>query len=71
MAVIQDSGFTATAADFSYPEHTPRWSPLGICTVCGQIRLPVTEPVNDSVNDMGGQDPFPKFGADEFLTTDW
>lgn len=58
-----------TDADFSYPEHTADWLVIGgtaetvvtVCRVCGKVEV-------EPVNDLGGQDPAPRFGADEHLT---
>jgi hypothetical protein len=64
MAILQIEVIeTATAEDFSYPEHAADWLPSGVCKVCGRIGGPVTEPVND----LGGQGEA-RFGADEYLT---
>jgi hypothetical protein len=47
----------APPGEFTVGSHVPEWLPSGVCAVCGEIR----------VNDLGGQDPYPRFGADEYL----
>jgi hypothetical protein len=62
---------TATAEDFAVPEHEADWLVIGgteeaivtVCRVCGKTEV---EPV--PANDLGGQDPFPVLGSDEYLT---
>ena len=63
MAIVTETQFTATEADFAVPEHEHDfriWP--GVCRVCGVIgnMRPDTE--------GNFQDPFPSFGSDEHLT---
>lgn len=62
-----------TAGDFSYPDHDPDWLVIGgtadrtvrVCRVCGK---PDVTPSETDKNIGNFQDPFPRFGADEYLS---
>lgn len=64
---------TVTDEDFSYPEHVADWLVIGgteqgtvkVCRVCGKTEV---HPAAEKVNDLGGQDLAPRFGADEYLS---